>query len=75
MQEVLAKTYSVFDALKLSLQKNLSFAIYRLPVQEEITLVIQNDHSLHQLDDLSELTDEGGFLIAPFLLRMAIKPI
>jgi len=66
MQEVLAKTYSVFDALKLSLQKNLSFAIYRLPVQEEITLVIQNDHSLHQLDDLSELTDEGGFLIAPF---------
>lgn len=66
MQEVVTKTYSVFDALNLSLQKKLSFAVYRLPLQEEITLVVQKDHDLQQLHNLSALMNESGFLIAPF---------
>ena len=66
MHEVKTKTYSVFDALKVSLNKKLSFAIYRLPGEEEITLLMQKDHNLMQLDDLTELPDDEGFLIAPF---------
>jgi isochorismate synthase len=66
MQEALTKTYSVFDALRLSLQGELTFAVYRLPAQEEITLVLQKDHRLKELENLSELPEEGGFLIAPF---------
>lgn len=66
MQQVLEKTYTVFDALKSALQKKLSFAIYRLPGEEEITLILQKDHNLNQLDNLTELPEDGGFLIAPF---------
>ncbi|MBN1952113.1 MAG: isochorismate synthase [Bacteroidales bacterium] len=66
MQEKLTKTYSVFDALKLILGKKLSFAIYRLPAQEEITLIVQKDHVLQELKNLAEVGEDGGFLIAPF---------
>lgn len=66
MQEQVKKTYSVFDALKLALRKGLSFAIYRLPAQEEITLIIQKDHKIRELESLADVPDEKGFLVAPF---------
>ena len=66
MEQVIRKTYTVFDALKTALQKKLSFAIYRLPGEEEITLVLQKDHQLQKLEDLERIFTLGGFLIAPF---------
>ncbi|MCK3684509.1 chorismate-binding protein [Maribellus sp. YY47] len=66
MEQVTKKAYSVFDALKTALQKKLTFAIYRLPGEEDVSMVVQKDHHLQQLDNLSEIPDKGGFLISPF---------
>lgn len=73
MQDLVTKTYSVFDALKLALRKGLSFAIYRLPAQEEITLIIQKDHDLRELASLADVPDEEGFLVAPFAVENGDK--
>jgi isochorismate synthase len=57
---------SIYEALKICIDKRLTFAAYRLPGQPEITLVIQEDHDICELSDISELTAREGFLIAPF---------
>jgi isochorismate synthase len=57
---------SIYEALKTCLDKRLTFAAYRLPGQSDVTLVIQKDHEICELIDISELTEKGGFLIAPF---------
>jgi isochorismate synthase len=66
MEQVNQKTYTVFDALKTALQKKLTFAVYRFPDEEDVSMVIQKDHHLHQLNDLSEIPAKGGFVISPF---------
>jgi isochorismate synthase len=57
---------SIYEALKICLDKRLTFAAYRHPGREEVTLVIQKDNNICELSDLSELTEKKGFLIAPF---------
>jgi isochorismate synthase len=57
---------SIYEALKICLDKRLTFAAYRLPGQSDITLVIQEDHDVIELNTISELTEKDGFLIAPF---------
>ena len=59
---------SIYEALKICLDKKLTFAAYRLPGQSEVTLVIQEDHDICELNDISELTEneKAGFIIAPF---------
>jgi len=66
MQEVRSKTYSVFDALEIVLHKKSTMAIYRLPGESDVNLVVQKNHELKELNDLSQIPATGGFLIAPF---------
>ena len=65
-KKIARKTYSVFDALKVALQKKLTFAIYRFPGEEDVSMILQKDHTLAQLNDLSDVPAEGGFVVAPF---------
>ncbi len=66
MKSVITETYSVLKAISICLEKRLIFSIYRLPGQKEITLIIQKDQELKELNCLDDISDQGGFLIAPF---------
>ena len=55
--------YSFFDLL---IDKNISFALYRLPGEKEIHLVLQTSNQSETFDNLSDLNDKKGFIIAPF---------
>jgi isochorismate synthase len=65
-EKTISTEHSILDALDICLDKNLVFAIYRLPGQKEISLVIQKDQNLKALNCLENISSEGGFLIAPF---------
>jgi len=64
---VKSKLYSVFEALEIVLRKNLNTAIYRLPDEKDVRLIIQEDPGLLNITGLRNLPPTGGFLIAPFL--------
>lgn len=55
------KKYPLFDVL---IRQNISFALYRLPGQGELNLVLQRCLQAQTLDALTTL--KKGFLIAPF---------
>lgn len=57
---------TVLEALALCLEKRFVFSIYRLPGQKEISLIVQKDQQLQELDCLENIPSKGGFLIAPF---------
>ncbi len=67
MEKVLTISETIIEALKLCLEKHRTFAIYRLPGRQDITLVLQNDHALTMLSGDDEIPGKNGFLIAPFL--------
>jgi isochorismate synthase len=66
MQEVLPYTDSIAKALRICLDKKIHFAAYRLPGNNDISIVIQRDPELKALDNLSHVLPKQGFLIAPF---------
>lgn len=53
----------LIDAL---VDKHLCFALYRLPWQETLHLVMQDDARPRVLHSLEEINGERGFVIAPF---------
>jgi isochorismate synthase len=69
MEKVLSKTTTIFEALKICLEKDLTFAIYRLPRQQDITLVLQKNRELSTINDADEIQDKKGFMIAPFVIN------
>lgn len=66
MEQVIHYSETLIEALEISLQKKLTFAIYRLPVHHDVTFVLQRDNDLAEVNDFSEIPPEGGFLISPF---------
>lgn len=73
--QIKESTISVYDALDLCLKNKLTFAAYKLPGQDEITIIVQEDHNVCELTDISELTDMNGFLIVPFFMGRNEKTI
>jgi len=55
--------YSLFDTLIL---QELSFSIFRLPKENTMTLVVQQEGTPEYLLNFSELNGKEGFIIAPF---------
>lgn len=55
--------YRIFDSL---IEKNIRFAIYRLAREQELNLVLQTSATVAELETLSDLNSEKGFVIAPF---------
>jgi isochorismate synthase len=66
MQDVLKHTDSITGALRICLDKRIHFAAYRLPGKTGIDLIIQKDHEIRALEDLTDRLPKRGFLIAPF---------
>lgn len=66
MDKVIAKVHSIYDGLKVCLERRHTFAMYRLPHQKDINLVFQNTSQLQEITNLNKLLDQKGFLIAPF---------
>lgn len=60
--------YSFFDLL---IDKNISFALYRLPGERDIRLVLQTSNQSETFVDLQELNNKKGFVIAPFQISKA----
>lgn len=48
------------------IKENQSFAIYKLPLDEEIRFVAQLDSSPNKYHNLSDLNNKKGFVISPF---------
>lgn len=63
--------YSFFDFL---IDKNISFALYRLPGIEDIQLVMQTSNQPETFLSLSNLNNRTGFIIAPFQIS-EVTPI
>ncbi len=53
----------------LCLSKNLSFVTFRLPQQDHSTTYIQTTHSKVRASDVHVLSEETGFIMAPFDTR------
>jgi isochorismate synthase len=66
MEKAVHYKQSVSEVLELSLQKKIHFAVYRLPGREDVTFIAQPDNELEELKDLSEISEDRGFLVAPF---------
>lgn len=54
---------------KLCLSKNLSFVTFRLPQQDHSTTYIQRSPGIVQGNSIHELSEETGFIMAPFDTR------
>lgn len=66
MQDVLQNKVTLLRALQICLDKKLNFAAYRLPGREDITVVIQRDQEIREVENLVSNFPEKGFLITPF---------
>lgn len=58
-------TCKVIDTL---IRQNRSFAIYRIPGEDEVRFVMQTSGSARILQQIEELNEQSGFVIAPFRL-------
>jgi isochorismate synthase len=66
MQSAVNDTFTIAKVLSTCLEKQLTFAAYRLPDRQAITVVIQKDDRLESVEDLTGLLQTGGFIVAPF---------
>jgi len=48
------------------LERNIPFASYRLPLQQDITTLVQSKSFPEKLDSLRHIDQKSGFVIAPF---------
>lgn len=73
MQNVSTHARTVRDGLKICLENHHTFAIYKLPGSEDVTLVFQHGNQLQEITNLNKLLDQNGFLIAPFSNKLKNK--
>ena len=59
--------YRILDSL---ISKNIRFAIYKLARQQEINLILETSPTSSQIENLSELNNKKGFVIAPFYISV-----
>ncbi len=52
---------------KICLKQNIAFASYRLPLQTEITTLVQHQSMPERLNTLVDLDQKVGFIISPFI--------
>lgn len=66
MQKVAPTNISVTEAISVCLANNLTFAAYQFPHSNGPVLVVQKTAGVETIDNLSELKQLKGFLVAPF---------
>lgn len=52
--------------MDIALDRQLTFAAWRLPGAEAAQLAVQKDDRIEAVDDLDALISKGGFVVAPF---------
>jgi len=62
------KTITVEESIKICLDKNLTFAAYRLPNESDTEIVIQAGNKIKIFETLSDFNKLKGFLVVPFAL-------
>jgi len=67
MSRIKTSVKSIGEAISVCLNNHLTFAAYRLPNQTEQVLMVQKSPEMEEVDDLSDITQLKGFLVAPFL--------
>lgn len=67
MRQVKALVRSVQETISVCLENNLTFAAYRLPKQLRTELIVQKSDDTQEVENLSDITNLNGFLIAPFM--------
>jgi isochorismate synthase len=61
-------TYNLLSDLQtVCLKQNIPFASYRLPLETEITTIVQSQSAPEKLSSLDTLNQKSGFIVAPFL--------
>ncbi|MFA8434621.1 MAG: isochorismate synthase [Marinifilaceae bacterium] len=60
------RSQNLFWGLTTCIQNNIPFYIYRFPESHEIVFGIQKRSEVTQLENLNELPENSGFLMAPF---------
>lgn len=73
MQVIDSHTDSIYRVIGSCIDKKINFAAYRLPGKPELTLVVQKDPEIHEVNDITGKLPEKGFLIAPFLRNSSDK--
>ena len=58
---------TIGETISVCLNNHLTFAAYRLPNQTEQVLMVQKNRETEEINDLSNVTQLKGFLVAPFL--------
>lgn len=56
---------SLKDMQRVCLKQNIPFASYRLPLQSDITTLVQHKSFPEKIDNLSHIEQKSGFIIAP----------
>ena len=54
------------DIFELLRNRNIPFALFRLPYEQEVRLMIQYKSHPQKIKDLNDLPSKSGFLLAPF---------
>ena len=67
MSRIKTSVKSIGEAISVCLNNHLTFAAYRLPNQTEQVLMVQKSPETEEVNDLSNITQLKGFLVAPFL--------
>lgn len=75
MKEQTPLTQKLLQLFERNVSLNFPFAIYRLPNTEEIKIVVQNSSTIREVDSLSSIAGEEGFLFAPFQQNDKAKTI
>jgi len=58
---------SLSNLQAVCLKKNIPFASYRLPLQSEITTLVQHQSLPEKLNTLENINHQSGFVVAPFV--------
>ncbi len=66
VNEINSHTFTVYDALRLCLGRQVHFAAYRLPGDHPVTMVVQTHPEISPLGEIVDTLPGRGFLIAPF---------
>ncbi|HEY5589426.1 MAG TPA: isochorismate synthase [Paludibacter sp.] len=58
---------SLSDLQTVCLKQNIPFASYRLPLQSDITTLVQHHSMPEKLESLQNIDQKSGFIMAPFV--------
>lgn len=61
-----SENHHIYNSIDLLVTKNVNFALFRLPNETSINLILQNNPSPETLSNPEKLNGKKGFVIAPF---------